>query len=136
MKRTLVGVTTAVAALAVGVALSAGGTSAAKITVSLKEFKIVGAPLTVKAGTVTFRAKNIGKVVHELLVVKSTAAPGKLPVKAGKAVVVKPLVKLLNVAPGKTSAAVTVKLTPGKYILLCNIPGHYLAGQYAALVVK
>lgn len=30
----------------------------------------------------------------------------------------------------------TVNLKPGKYVLLCSIPGHYQSGQYVGLVVQ
>ncbi len=30
----------------------------------------------------------------------------------------------------------TVDLKPGKYVLLCSIPGHYQSGQYVSLTVE
>jgi uncharacterized cupredoxin-like copper-binding protein len=29
----------------------------------------------------------------------------------------------------------TLKLMPGKYMLFCNVPGHYAAGQHTVLTV-
>ena len=37
-----------------------------------------------------------------------------------------------GIAPGHVSW-VTITLKPGRYELLCNLPGHYAAGMYAEL---
>ena len=126
----------AVAVLGIGVGLSSGGTSAAKVTVGLKEFKLIPAPASVAAGPITFVARNTGKLVHELVIAKTTLAANKLPIKANKAVVAGQVGKIAAVGPGKTSAALTIKLAPGRYVLLCNVAGHYQAGQFATLVVR
>ena len=36
---------------------------------------------------------------------------------------------------GKGQTETQLTLPPGKYILLCNLPGHYKAGMYHAFVV-
>jgi uncharacterized cupredoxin-like copper-binding protein len=36
--------------------------------------------------------------------------------------------------PG-ASGKMTLKLTPGSYVLFCNVPGHYAAGQHVRLTV-
>jgi uncharacterized cupredoxin-like copper-binding protein len=33
------------------------------------------------------------------------------------------------------SAALTLTLKPGKYILYCNLPGHYMAGMWTVIDV-
>ena len=40
-----------------------------------------------------------------------------------------------DLAPG-ASKTITLNLTPGHYALICNMPGHYLAGQRTDLTVK
>ena len=40
-----------------------------------------------------------------------------------------------NVAPGQSRTLYTV-LTPGNYVFVCNLPGHYRLGMRAALVVQ
>lgn len=40
-----------------------------------------------------------------------------------------------GILPG-TFSWVTVKLPPGGYELVCNYPGHYLAGMYSGLTVN
>lgn len=112
-----------------------GGASA--VTVSLTEFTVQPAPANGSAGDVTFTVKNTGAVPHELAVIKSDADPKKLPQKDGLAdeTANKPLGRTANIANG-ASGTVTVKLEPGKYVLLCNLAGHYSAGMATSFTVK
>ena len=67
----------AVAVLAAfGVAGSAQA-AAPKVKVTLKEFKVIPKPKSVKPGKATFTAKNTGNVGHELVVMKTNVAPGQ-----------------------------------------------------------
>ena len=119
----------AVATAAV-LAASPVGASGAKslVTVRLKEFKVLPTPLKAKRGVVSFAVKNIGKVDHELVVLKTKVAPGKLRVKKGRAILVG---RVGRVGPleSRASRTLTLTLAAGKYVLLCNLPGHYQAGQ-------
>ena len=116
----------AAALVAVG-PVGASGTKTL-VAVRLKEFKVLPAPLTAKRGAVAFAVKNVGKIDHELVVLKTNVAPSKLPVKKGKAVETG---RVGRVGPIKRGASrtLTLTLTAGKYVLLCNLPGHYVAGQ-------
>ena len=40
-----------------------------------------------------------------------------------------------DVGPGQTKSG-TLKLTPGRYVMICNLPGHYKQGMYGTLTVK
>jgi uncharacterized cupredoxin-like copper-binding protein len=96
-------------------------------------------PAAAKAGEVTFNVKNDSKdTVHEMIVMY-LADPGKpLPYveaenrvdedKAGD----KGEVSELD--PGK-SGTLTVELKAGKYLLICNVPGHFGAGMWAEFTV-
>ena len=134
MRKLIVGVALlAVAAVVVPLALAAGGGS---VAVQLKEFKVTPKPTTVKAGRVTFTVKNTGSLTHELVVLKTNVPAAKLPVGANSRVSERTSVgEAGDVQPGKTKK-VTLALKPGKYVLVCNIAGHYKAGQYAAFTVK
>jgi uncharacterized cupredoxin-like copper-binding protein len=128
----------AVAALAaLGIALGAyAKVATSRVSVSEKEFKILPAAVSAKPGKVTFRIRNTGHLTHEFIVLKTNLAPSKLPVKGAKAVLVgKVEGRLKAVAAGKIGH-LTVTLPKGHYVLLCNLPAHYQAGQRAALVVK
>lgn len=116
---------------------AAAGGGASTVTATLKEFTIEPSPASVSAGEVTFTTKNSGAVPHELAVVKSDLDPKKLPQKDGLAdeTANKPLGRTANIAAGQ-SGTVKVKLEPGKYVLLCNLAGHYSAGMATAFTVK
>ena len=125
-------------ALAVAAVLVSGlgaATTPTKVTVKLKEFKIIPSVTTVKAGKVTFVVSNVGKINHEMVVVKTIVPPGKLKENAEHEVSEKGSVGEAVVDHGKTGR-VTLTLKPGKYQLLCNLPSHYTAGQYIGFTVK
>lgn len=119
-----------VAAIAAAVVAGPTGATPTKtaVTVRLKEFKVLPTPLTAKKGVVVFSARNIGKLSHELVVLRTNTPPAKLPVKAGKAVETGRVGRVGPLKPG-TARTLTLTLKAGKYVLLCNVPGHYLAGQ-------
>lgn len=126
------GVAVAVAAaIAVPLSLAAGGQ---KVGVTMKEFTLTPAPKSVKAGKVTFAVKNLGALEHELIVIKTNIAAGKLPMKGDRASE-KGRVGEVEVKP-KKSGTLTVSLKAGKYVLICNVRGHYKAGQFSAFTVK
>lgn len=116
------------AAVSAGTAYAAFTATTVKVT--LKEFS-VAAPKGAKRGKITFSVHNGGKLAHSFIVVRTNLAPGKLPVK-GKTVnltKLKVIGKIASIKPRKTSS-LTKKLTAGKYVLFCNLPAHYKAGQY------
>jgi len=100
-------------------------------------------PQSVSAGTVSFVALNHGTVTHEPIVLPlaSSAAPGSRTVGAGNRVSEDgSLGEASNdraasagegIAPGHATWA-TMVLKPGRYEVVCNLPGHYAAGMYAS----
>ena len=90
---------------------------------------------TVPAGPITFAVTNRSKsVVHELLVVKLPNKDANLPYdEKDSKVVENKLNKLVDsddIKPGGKKM-ITVALKPGDYLLICNQPGHYMAGMQA-----
>lgn len=118
----------ALAALAVGAYAAVAATSATKIRVTEKEFKIGLARTTAAHGKVTFVVRNTGKLRHEFVVLKTKLAPNKLPLKGATAVEVGRVGKIPPFGPGQTRT-LTLPLKAGKYVLICNVPAHYQAGQ-------
>ena len=103
---------------------------------------------TVKAGTTTFVIDNVGTMYHEMAIYKTDTDPGKLPLNAeGKVDEEKAglLAEAVYATParGKEDHRIrdergvnyTIDLKPGKYVLLCNLTGHYKAGQFVAFTV-
>jgi uncharacterized cupredoxin-like copper-binding protein len=96
---------------------------------------------TVKAGEVTFEVLNSSKeTVHEVIVARLKNASTPLPYLAGDAKVDEDkggvhLGEVSELDPGKTGA-LRLELTPGTYLLYCNIPNHYMAGMWTLFTVK
>jgi uncharacterized cupredoxin-like copper-binding protein len=107
-------------------------------TISLYEWKVI-APVTLKAGTTTFTISNFGTIPHELLIFKSPLAANKYPVDAKGDIKEEGAgVDLLsdgdNIDPSGSQVR-SVDLTPGTYLFVCNIPGHFKSGMLSVLTV-
>jgi uncharacterized cupredoxin-like copper-binding protein len=95
------------------------------VTVQLYEFGVKPKPKFVAAGKVTFTAKNIGTMKHEMVLVRTTEG-ATLPTEADGSVdeaqipETDQLGEVENVKP-KRSGKLTVKLAPGDYVLFCNL---------------
>ncbi len=118
----------------IGAAVSAGAAYAlvgTTVKVTLKEFSVAASPKTAKRGNIKFAVHNAGKLAHSFVVVRTKLAPGKLQVKGNRVNLTKLNVigKIRSIKPGKSSS-LSAKLAAGKYVLFCNLPGHYKAGQY------
>ena len=105
------------------------------VSVSLAEWKLVPSQAATRAGRVTFVVRNDGSMPHEFLVVRSNRHHHSLPVKGGRAVEAGRRGEISAIAAG-ASKRLTLKLAPGRYVLLCNMLGHYQAGQRAAFRVR
>lgn len=124
----------ALLAFAAVVPLAVAMQSKSAVKVSEKEFKLTPVPTSAKAGAVIFAVKNAGALTHDFVVLKTNLAPNKLPVKGSKAVEVGRVGKLPAFKPGATKT-LTLILKPGKYVLICNVAGHYKFGMRAGFKV-
>ena len=79
----------------------------------------------VRAGKVTFIASNVGRVPHELMV-ERTPIKFESPMHPNEAAAQG---MIADMDPGR-SGRMTMRLRPGTYMLFCNAPGHYVAGQH------
>lgn len=99
-----------------------GGT----VEVDLTEWTLVPVG-AIPAGSVTFNAMNKGNFPHELVVIKGDSYKS-LPLDPAGVVLVDQLPagsvlgETPRIAPGE-AAEVTVDLSPGKYVLVCNLAG-------------
>lgn len=133
----VVGSILAIALVATASVWAAASSATAKtVNVTLKEFTLKATAAKAPAGKVTFVVKNAGQLEHEFVLVRTTKAPGALPLKGQKASFPSSseLAELEHIQPGQTKR-VTVTLKASKYVLLCNLPGHYQAGQRAGFRV-
>jgi uncharacterized cupredoxin-like copper-binding protein len=111
------------------------------LDVRLEDFKVRPDAAVVPAGTVSFRILNQGPTSHELIVVRTDRAPGKLPLQRDGLTVNEdaPGIEFLDEVGGldiDDRQTLVLRLAPGHYVLYCNFEGHYLGGMYAALTVR
>lgn len=94
----------------------------------------------VKAGKVTFSVTNTSTaLVHEMIVAPVKDEKAALPYDKATLKVDEEaaghLGEVSELAPGK-SGTLAIDLKPGKYILYCNIPGHYVLGMWTLITVN
>jgi hypothetical protein len=131
----------AVALLGAGCAGHAsGGEATQRLGVTLRDFVVTTASATVGTGLVDLEVVNDGPTTHELIIDRTDLAPGELPVGRDGLTVDETSPALHRVAAlpwvrlGQ-HRSVTVRLAPGRYVLYCNLAGHYLGAMRAALEV-
>jgi uncharacterized cupredoxin-like copper-binding protein len=107
---------------------------------------VAASPSAVAAGDVSFRVWNAGMTVHELVVLPlPSGGVGTRPVgldgRVSEAGSLGEASKSCGagagdgIAPGAVSW-VTLHLAPGRYELICNLPGHYAMGMFTELDVR
>jgi uncharacterized cupredoxin-like copper-binding protein len=102
-----------------------------------KDFNIT-APKTIAAGDVDIAVKNLGPVSHELIVARGTAAD--LPLRHDAVTVdedaIEPRIVGALEPVGAGVHELDLNLEPGRYVLLCNMNGHYRSGMHTEVVVR
>jgi uncharacterized cupredoxin-like copper-binding protein len=101
---------------------------------------ITAKPATVKAGNVTFKVKNSSKdTIHEMIVMYLANPKDPLPYIADENRVDEDKSgdkgEVSELDPG-ASGTLTVDLKPGKYVLICNVPGHFATGMWTEFTVQ
>lgn len=108
--------------------------SGGKVTVRTTEFAFSPVAITAKAGKVKITLDNKGKIPHELVVLKTSAAAASLKVSRGRVSEKTSVGEVSETAGGKTKST-TLTLKPGTYVYVCNVPGHYADGMRGTLTV-
>jgi hypothetical protein len=125
----------AVAAIALPAAAGAGRTTAPNaLHVDLTEWALVPDGGLVAAGPIELTVRNVGRIPHELAIIPTDTWAQPLFVRDGQAVgeqVGRPIV----VRPGQTRS-LRVYLSPGPYVLLDNLRGHYRLGTEVSIVAR
>ena len=107
-------------------------TAGTSVTIVMKDGGFRASVRTVPAGKVTFVVRNAGTMKHGFVVIKTNRAPGALPMRGQRASEAGAKGKIGEFAAGSTKR-LTLTLAPGKYVLLCNLPGHYKRGQFVGI---
>lgn len=102
---------------------------------------------SVRHGTVSFVATNLGSINHELVLLPLPTGRivGTHPLRADSTIDESTSIGEASntcgagtgdgIAPASSSWT-TLTLAAGRYELVCNIPGHYAAGMYTQLTVR
>lgn len=108
-------------------------------TIQLREWEVT-MPTEIKAGMVTFTIANMGAIPHELIGFRSPLDPVAYPRtkdgnvnEEGKGIV--SATDGENIEPAGTQTRTVDLTTPGRYVFMCNIPGHFEHGMYVVLTV-
>ncbi len=107
---------------------------------------VQASPTSVTAGTVSLKVANNGSLTHELVVLPLAegAQPGQRPIASdGRVGEDGSLGEASNTCAADDGDGIaagsygwtTLTLEPGRYEIVCNLPGHYAAGMYAELDV-
>lgn len=111
-----------------------------------RTMNVTASPPAVAAGDVSFRVWNQGMMVHEFVVLPLlTGEVGSRPIGVdGQVSETRSLGEASNecgpnagegIPPGSASW-VSLHLDPGRYELICNLPGHYARGMFTELAVS
>ena len=121
-----------------GLTGSAAGGVRPQVHISERDFRIAG-PKRLAAGDVEFVVRNRGPDEHELIAVR--AHDPRLPLRSDGTTVNEEALKPVEAGalePGQPGGVrhLRAHLSPGRYVLLCNMAGHYLGGMHLRLVVR
>lgn len=119
---------------------SGGGGGDNSVGVTLHDFEVTLDASSTSAGSVSFDIHNDGPSTHEFVVFKTDLAADDLPLNAdgdvdeeGEGV---EHVDEVEDIEADADGSLTVDLDAAKYVLICNLPGHYKAGMHAELTVE
>jgi uncharacterized cupredoxin-like copper-binding protein len=126
--------------LAVGSSAAPAAAPVTALPVTERNFAIAPAQTSVPAGLVDLAVTDRGPSAHEMLIFQTDLPADKLPLgpdgrvdESGDGVL-----KLFdsgdNIDVG-TTKTFHIALAAGHYVMICNLPGHYLAGMHTALTV-
>jgi uncharacterized cupredoxin-like copper-binding protein len=115
--------------------------AATTVNATVSDFKIELDKDFAVAGKIAFAVTGGGPSTHELVAFKTDLAPDGLPVKASDKKVDEADSTVQHFSPEAENVAkggskkVVLDLPVGKYVFICNIPGHYSLGMHAAFEV-
>jgi uncharacterized cupredoxin-like copper-binding protein len=114
--------------------------SSAVVKVTISDGSMQVDQSSVPAGPVTFQVSIDGNMAHEINVLKTQLDPKSLPEGTEPGVVDEAAVgdkagEIEDIPPDMPQQD-TFDMTSGRFVVICNLPGHYAKGEVATLVVK
>ena len=137
-------VTTLCAAALAVIGLAACSSNRDKTTtlgVSMHEYAIDLSTARVPAGKVLVRVANEGKIAHELVAFRTDLGDAALPLISDGTRINEDGAGITHLDPEaedvgpSANKSITLRLTRGRYVLVCNLATHYTSGMHAALTV-
>jgi uncharacterized cupredoxin-like copper-binding protein len=131
------------AGVGISYAIPAPGSGATDnvVPVELSNFKVVS-PMQIRAGAVRFDIDGKGPTMHEFNVARIDHLGAPLPVaKDGNLDDESETAEFTHLAEREgvdigQHASLSVELTPGVYVLYCNMDGHFQAGMWTEVSVS
>jgi uncharacterized cupredoxin-like copper-binding protein len=114
--------------------------SGATIPVTLEDYRITSPVATLPAGIVSFDVSNRGPSTHEFVIFETDRPADQLPLGEDGLTIdedspfLRHIGEFSQVDIGRTGTLV-LRLPPGRYVLVCNLEGHYLGGMHLAMTV-
>ena len=110
------------------------------VDVTERDFTIKASPKRIAAGDVVFQSHNRGPDAHELIVVRESGDTA-LQLRSDGMTVSEEALKSSIVGTLEPGAPGSVRelrahLVPGRYVLLCNMSGHYMGGMHTVVTVR
>ena len=115
---------------------------AGAVDVVLDEWSIAsegGQPIpTLAAGDVVLEVHNEGVAPHYLSIIRTDLAADALPMADGQVdeEATGEMIGEIQEFPGGQIRVASFHLEPGRYVFVCNIPGHYQQGMVAEMTVE
>lgn len=110
------------------------------IGVTLSDFRVELEEGSASTGEVAFDVTNDAQQIHEFVIIKTDLPEDQLPTdesgdvsEGGEGVNV---VDKIEDIEGGSSDSLTIDLEAGAYVLICNLPSHYLQGMHTAFTVS
>ena len=107
---------------------------------TLRDYRISASTATLSAGLISFDIVNRGPSTHEFVVFETDRAPDRMPLGTDGLTIdedspaVRHIGELAQVDVGR-STTLALRLSPGTYVFICNMEGHYLGGMHTQVTV-
>ena len=112
------------------------------VNLVVNEWSITADISSVSAGETLYVATNDGTIPHEIVYLRTDRPVDDLPVgsddkvnRFAEGIEDLGVIRTDALVPGATVRE-TFDLPAGNYALICNIPGHYVAGMFTAFVIQ
>jgi uncharacterized cupredoxin-like copper-binding protein len=113
----------------------------AVVRVIARDFRFTLSRAVLSAGTASFQVHSRGPSTHEFVVVRTSLPDDHLPLKADGLTVDEDsgnlgfIDEIADIDIGD-SPTLDLRLAPGRYVVFCNLEGHYLGGMHVSLEVQ